>query len=505
MLKNINIRPNNKLYFITVFFMLLFLSTSNTSYAQDNEFSNLFFTPVPLSQADLITLNAGGLSELDRQSAVDAIPRMQADVLAMEQESPADPELITLLNTLGIAQQAIELHEEAIASFAKATDIAVEIYGENSLQQAPMLEQSIISHLKLNNISEITEIEEFLYSLKAEQYSADSAEMYSAMTNLADWYSSAYFKEGYLRQNPGFIPRVTSAQRATRQVGLGQAANSQNTFDGGVTRGGLSQDAIFSGTIRNVTINDVIDLRLRKLENLYEEYQATYTSNTSLATVVDVARRIARLSYHAEQEMDHEREINVYDQTYTGSREESLRNSDQRRDESYDIGKVALESVVNIIQSAEGVGAQQLAIALLDLADWELAYGRIPPARDAYQEAYQVLRDEGFNDLSIDTVLTAAIPVAIPRIGRFPATQQTSGSLGLIPNPNYTGYIDVSFFIDDRGNAENITILDSTGLETNRIQSILVNQIDITKFRPVLRGGELVTQDPVEYRYYFSY
>ncbi|MDG2090559.1 MAG: tetratricopeptide repeat protein [Gammaproteobacteria bacterium] len=460
--------------------------------AQNDEIINLFFTPVPLSQANLISLNAGGLSELDRQSATDAIPRIQAEVSALEQESLEEPELITLLSTLGVAQQALELHEEAITSFNKATDIAIEIYGENSLQQAPMLEQSIISHLKLNNISEITDIEEFLYTLKAEHYSADSAEMYSAMTNLADWYSSSYFKQGYLSLNPGFIPRVTSSQRVSRQIG-------------GLEGGGESLNAIGNGNIRNVSINDVIDLRLRKLENLYEDYQASYTSNTTLSMVVDVARRIARLSYHAEQEMDYEREINVFDANYTDSREEAVRNSDQRRDESYDVGKVALEYVVNLVQSAEGVGVQQAAIALLDMADWELAYGRVAPAQEGYQAAYQVLRDEGYDDASIDTVLTAAVPVAIPRVGNFPATQQTSGSLGLIPNPNYTGYIDVSFFINEQGNADDITILGSSGVENSRIQTILESQLDLTKFRPVLRAGNLAAQGPVEYRYYFSY
>ena len=464
------------------------------SFAQNNELANLFFTPVPLSQSELITLNSGGLSDIDKQSAVEAIPRMQAEVSAFEQESLEEPEFITLLSTLGVAQQALELHEEALTSFNKATDIAIEIYGENSLQQAPMLEQSIISHLKLNNISEITDIEEFLYSLRAEHYSADSAEMYSAMTNLADWYSSSYFKQGYLSLSPAFIPRVTTLNRRTR---------------GGIDTGGLegnsSLGAFADGTLRNVSMNDVIDLRLRKLENLYQDYQDNYTSNTTLSIVVDVARRIARLSYHAEQEMDYEREINVYDANYTDSREEAVRNSDQRRDESYDVGKVALEYIVNIIQSAEGVGVQQVAIALLDLADWELAYGRIPPAQSGYQAAYQVLRDEGYDDVSIDTVLAAAVPVAIPRVGNFPATQQTSGSLGLIPNPNYTGYIDVSFSIDDLGNANDITILDSSGVNNLRIQTILESQLDLTKFRPGLRAGDIVAQAPVEYRYYFSY
>lgn len=476
---------------------IFFFSFANT---QAQELSNLFFMPVPLDQADLITLNSGGLSDTDKQSAVDAIPRIQAEINILEQESPGDPELITQLNTLGIAQQALDQHEEAIASFNKATDIAIAIYGDNSLQQVPMLEQSIISHLKLNNISEITSIEEFLYSLKADQYAADSTEMYTAMTNLADWYSSAYMKLGYLSREPGFIPRVTSTNRARRQIG---GAGSGDINNGSVLN--TAQQDIFNGNIRDVIINDIIDIHLRKLENLYEEYQGSYSANTTLSMVVEVARRIARVSYHAEQEMDYEREVNIFDPDYNDSREEAIRNSNERRDESYDVGKAALEYVLNLVQSAEGVGAQQVTLALLDLADWELAYGRNDAAREAYQAAYQVLRDEGYNNASIDAALMPIVPIAIPRIASFPATQQTSGSLGLVQNPNYTGYIDASFALDELGNTTDITVLGSSHDGISNIQGILENQIKLTKYRPLLLAGELIFQDRLEYRYYYSY
>jgi tetratricopeptide (TPR) repeat protein len=411
--------------------------------------------------------------------------------------------LITQLNTLGLAQQFIDQHEDAIATFDKAAAIAVSIYGEDSLQQAPILEQSILSHLKLNNLSEITEIEEFLYELRSEQFAADSPEMYSAMTNLANWYSSAYFRDGYFSQNPGFIPRLTSSQRARRQIGVG--AGTTDVDNSNISNRGNMLEAIGNGDVRDVNINDVIDIRLRKLENLYEQYQTSYSSNTTLSMVVDVARRIARLSYHAEQEMNYEREQNVFNPNYNNSREEAIRNSEQRRDESYTVGKTALEYVFNLIQSAEGVGAEQEALALFDLGDWELAYGRIEPAREAYQSAYQVLRNEGFNDASIDAALAPVAPVAIPRIAAFPATHQTSGSMGLIQNPNYLGYIDISFSIDELGNASDMTILSSSGNDDSRIQNFLERQIELTKFRPLLLSGELTPLESIEYRYYYSY
>ncbi|MBN4074995.1 MAG: hypothetical protein COA71_06935 [SAR86 cluster bacterium] len=470
---------------VCIIFSTLSPFISLPAHAQDDELTNLFFTPVPLSQADLITLNAGSLSDVDKQSAAEAIPRLQEELSEMETEDSSDPELLLQLNTLGLAQQAIERHEEAITSFDRAAALAVELYGESSLQQAPMLEQSIISHLKLNNISEITDIEELLYELRSEQYAADSAEMYTAMTNLADWYSAAYMKEGYLSRETGFIPRTNARLRGDQAIGLPPSV----TFVGFIPP----------------SINEVLDIRLRKLESLYEKYQESYTSNTTLTIVVDVARRIARLAYHAEQEMDYEREFNVFSRNYRGSPEEGVRNSTDRRDKNYDAGRIALEYVVDLVRQAEGVGAQQVALAFLDLADWKLAYGQIRIAREGYQSAYQVLRDEGFNDASIDAALTTAVPLPIPRIGAFPATQQTSGSLGLIPVPNYTGYIDVSFALNDIGNTTDITVLGSSQNDIGRIQKILENQIKLTKYRPLLMAGELVAQGRLEYRYYYSY
>tara|TARA_R110000772_G_scaffold81245_14_gene172893 strand:+ start:2308 stop:3822 length:1515 start_codon:yes stop_codon:yes gene_type:complete len=486
-------------------FLVLPVAISLPALAQNTVFANLFFTPVPLAQSDLITLNSAALSDNDKRSAEQAVTRFNNEISVMESENPDNPELITQLNSLGLVLQALDQHEEALAVYEKSAALAVELYGENSLQQAPMLEQAILSHLKLNNISKITENEEFLYQLRSTQYAPDSAEMYSAMTNLANWYSSAYFKEGYLAQNPGFIPRIASTQRVRRQTGIGNATTSDDTSFGSASAGrGDLLTAIASGDVRDVTINDVIDIRLRKLDDLYKRYQESYSSNTTLSMVVDVARRIARLSYHAEQEMDYERAVQNFDPNYTGSREEAIRNSDQRRDESYDVGKAALVYVLDLVQSAEGVGAQQVTIALLDLADWELAYGKAAAAKERYQEAYQVLIDEGYDNPTIDAALTAAVPIQIPRIGAFPATQQTSGSLGLIQNPNYTGYIDVSFSLDELGNASAISILDSSDTNTARIQAILETQLQISKFRPLIRGGETLATGQVELRYYFT-
>jgi tetratricopeptide (TPR) repeat protein len=463
--------------------------------AQNDDLSNLFFSPVPIAQANDSILNNGSSEqrELDRESARELIDRIVSRVDEINERFSDDPDQVLRLNRLGLAYQMLGRHDEALATFAQATDLAVQLYGEDTLEQIPALEQSIISHLERNEISAITEKEEFIYEINARNYEADSPEMYAAMTNLADWYTSAYFKSNYLGDSRRQNIRSSTLQRPERQVGIAEGGSG-------------SMESIANGTIRDISLNDLIDPRLQKIDDLYENYQESYSSNTTLATVLEVARRIARLAYHADQEMNFERVSNTFDANYTGSREEALRNSEERRDESYRSGKEALQYVANLIADIEGINAQQKTLTMLDLADWDLAYGRIDSARQFYRVAYQLLIDDNFNVASIDAALAPTIPVMIPRNGAFPATLQTSGKQGLQEAIDYKGYIDVSFGLDVLGNATGINFLGaSEDANTGRIQNTLQDVLQMTKFRPVLRGGELNEQPAMQLRYYYSY
>jgi hypothetical protein len=459
------------------------------------QLENLFFSPVPIGMADDSILADARTDQerSDRESAEQLIASMQDQSGEFNEPFEQDPEQLQRLNRLGLAYQTLDRHQEALAIFADATSLAAEIYGEDALQQIPSLEQSILSHLQLNEVTSVTEKEEFIYAIKASNYAADSNEMFSAMINLTDWYTSAYFKINFLGEGRRQSIRSNAVQRVERQVGID--ADGPGTLQ-----------SIANGSIRDVNVNDIIDARLQKMDDLYKAYQESYTSNTTLSTVLEVARRIARLGYHTKQEMDFEQVSNTFDPNYTGSREEQMRNSQDRSDESYRSGKDALQYIANLLADIEDVSAQQKSISMLDLADWELAYGRTESARQFYQVVYQLLLDDGFNVPSVDSALTPTIPVMIPRIAAFPATLQTSGQQGLSQNIDYKGYIDVSFGIDEFGNASNINFNSaSEDAYSERIESILNTLLLMSKFRPILRGGEITAQAPVQYRYYYSY
>ncbi len=275
---------------------------------------NLFFSPVPIGMADdsILATARNDQERRDLESAEQLIANMQNQSGEFNELFEQDPEQIQRLNRLGLAYQTLDQHEEALAIFADATALAVELYGEDTLEQIPSLEQSILSHLQLNEVTSVTEKEEFIFAIKASNYAADSQEMYTAMSNLADWYTSAYFKINYLSEGRRQNIRSSAVQRVERQVGI----NSD---------GPGTLQSIADGSIRDVTVNDLIDARLQKLDDLYQDYQESYSSNTTLSTVLEVARKIARLAYHTKQEMDFEQVRNTFDPNYTGSREEQIR------------------------------------------------------------------------------------------------------------------------------------------------------------------------------------
>ncbi len=451
--------------------IILASSYSGALLGQDIHFENLFFTPILLSQADSISLHENTLSEQDRRSAVEAIPRLQEDIEKGKADELESAELIQLLNTLGLAQQALGEYQQALTTFMESAALASEEFGEQSLEIIPMLEQATLSHLSLNQIDEITELEEQIYDIKASHYDAASPEMFTATQNLADWYTSVYFKENFISQN-----------RKRRRSTFSQANIAE-------TLPGRNREPSFDPS-------DIREPNLAKISRLYENYQRSYNDSTTLTTIAEITRRFTRLAYHTEQEADFKKvrdNINTDTSTYR-----------RQRNQSFDKGKDALEYIVKIMKSLDGVPAQQITLASLDLADWHLAYGQIAAAKREYQATYQVLLDEGFSNETIDMALFSAIPAAIPRIAAFPVSQQTAGGIGL-KEANYLGFIDVSFGIDDLGNAIDINLIRISDESIPRIWDILETQLKITKFRPLLESGDLFSIEPTELRYYYSY
>jgi hypothetical protein len=269
---------------------------------------------------------------------------------------------------------------------------------------------------------------------------------------------------------------------------------------------GSNENPIFNGAIKGINKQDIIDTRLRRIDRLYVGFQDAVAERggAQLDIVMDIARRIARLAFLTKQEMDFERDNHAYDPNYEGSLEQAARNSPDRMQESYDAGRLALDYLLGVLGSVDGVRPEALAAAHLDMGDWHLAYGKVEAATASYGRAYAALLEAGFTSPNVDKALATELPPAIPL---FATHLYSKASAGLAPaaEVRFRGFVDLAYTVDALGNANGLEIVGRSEPDTERIEAMIRNQFKSLKFRPTLTGGELAAPGRVEARYYYSY
>jgi tetratricopeptide (TPR) repeat protein len=473
---------------VAALFVLLSLSAvlSSPGLAQTEEdIANLIFVPIQLEDSS-DAVPESGLQADERRDLEDSIAEYQDTIAALRQDNASNQEVIGQLGLLGVALQALKRHDEAISVLREALSLAQ----ANSTEQIPLLEQLIPSYLAKNDMSSVDELEDGIYSIYRENFGPDDREMFFATVNLADWNLSAYYRENY-------GPRGMRIQRST---------NPEVVRQTGITGGDANMTAIGNGTIKQLDDSDITDARVRRIAQLYQDYQEALfaTGNVQLAALLEIAKRTASIAFITKQEMDFERNANITVPNYAGSRVQAARNSAERLEESYISGRDALEYAVSTIESVQGVPKEAMAMALLDLADWHLAYGRTQPARESYRRATESLLDAGFTAENIDKALVTDIPLQIPVFATHLYTRRSAG-LRADQDLNIRGYIDLSFDIDDVGNASDLEITNRSAGTSPRIERLIEVQFRTMRFRPILRNGELVSPGIVNLRYYYAY
>lgn len=475
------------------------LCTTHGSAQEGADLAELVFEPVPLSSARSAPLDLAEPAAKDGRALLAAVDRHSAAVESLRRAGAANSDLVEQLGLLAIAYQDVDRHEDAHAALDEAIALTVESDGADNLEQIPLQEQKIASYIATGDFASVDDTEELIYSLYERNHEPADREMYVATTNLADWNLTAYYRENYAPGSRALVRQRTVLPRAQRCIATQAVTNS----DGSISCAGNS---IFSGDVKDVADQDVNDIRLRRVDRLYADYQEAVIDAGfgQLDIAVDLAKRIAGLAYATKQEMDFERDNYFYDRDYDGSREQAARNSPRRLEESFESGESALEYAIRVLRSVDGVRADALAAAFLDLGDWRLAYGKAAGAEKAYGEAYDVLLEAGFSAANIDIALATALPLRIPV---FATHVHTRRSLGKQPDAelDFRGYVDVSYTVDGLGNARDVRVLGGSADDAARIESLLERRLRSVKLRPVLTGAALVSPGRVEARYYYAY
>ncbi len=460
---------------------------------------NLILEPVLLSSALDSPLDLTAVSATDTQALLDSISNRLAAIEALRRDGSSNPQIIEQLGMLAIDHQRLDRHEAAIDVLDEAIALTFEAGGRDNLEQIPLQEQKLASYLALDDIRSIDDTEELIYSLYQRSFGPLDRQMYYATINLADWHTTAYYRENYspgslaLKRQRAVIPRV---QRCIRRPGslFGENASGCEDF------------AIFNGNIKDVFNQDIIDARLRKIDRLYSNYQNVLleSGNAQLDIIIDMAKRIARLAYATKQEMDFERDNYTFDPNYEGSREQAARNSPDRMDESYDTGVKALKYAITVPGSVADWRPEALAAALLDLGDWHLAYGKAAAAEEAYGQAYEVLLEAGFSAENIERALATDLPITLPVFATHLYTRRSTGR-SEDAELDYKGYVDLSYTVDQLGNARGLDFIGRSDSDSDEIEKIIERQLRTMKFRPVLSNGQLTSPGRIEARYYYAY
>lgn len=136
---------------------------------------------------------------------------------------------------------------------------------------------------------------------------------------------------------------------------------------------------------------------------------------------------------------------------------------------------------------------------LVQIADWDLlyAFGRDQKdlALSEYAHAYEVCKQQGLPQETIDRLLSPRLPIPLPVFFRNPLVTNEAGS---------AGHLDVGFEVDKYGESGRVRIRSLAGSATPAVKKHLAQVIEHTRFRPRLVDGKFAGTGPIVVRYYVS-
>jgi hypothetical protein len=151
----------------------------------------------------------------------------------------------------------------------------------------------------------------------------------------------------------------------------------------------------------------------------------------------------------------------------------------------------------------QGDSPYDLAEAITNLGDWFLLFGRRDAAEEQYLAAWQFL-DDRENGAELQERLFGQI-VALPTFLRSVANLQPETETAFESTGLYSDFADLVFDVSSSGVVRNIQFL-TVETEENALQlSILRRSVRTSKYRPIMREGQLVGSEQNYFRYRYWY
>lgn len=294
---------------------------------------------------------AAASRESSQQEYLDAIDRIEAE------DGAYGEQLSQHLLGLGLTYQKEGEHDEAIDVFKRAIHVNRINQGLYNLNQVPMLERLIESHVARGQWEDANDRHHYLYWLHRRNYGEDDPRMLPVIDKLSAWHLNAYA----LDVSSGLFHHLI---------------NAHNLFK-------LAVDIID-------TNYGTHDLRL------IEALRGLTVSNYYLATYQGKSNKGFQMTTNSSS---------------APSAEERAR-LDQYIINSYSSGKKAITRMVDVYTNNPESPPSASIKAKVELGDWYLLFNKWHSALDIYQESYDTLVANNANPIDIRKLFGK--PIALP-------------------------------------------------------------------------------------------
>lgn len=403
-----------------------------------------------------------GLGDSPPASPDQAIAGYERTIRELEREGGAyENRLVQELLGLGSTYQRLAEHERAIEIFERARHINRINQGLFNLEQSPIIQKEIESHLALGDLTTANEQQEYLFFIHRKAHGSGSPDLLPALTALAEWNIFAF----NLRVNPASAAGAPSSGLLENFLAQ-HLVNAQNLYQ-----------AIIRIIHEEAGADDPRLLEMEKRLALTNYFFATNYAHSSTSAYALANGSLVQPS--------------VFDGSFVGSNSMGYRH-----------GRDALERRVKYLRELPEPDRVLLARALVDLGDWLLLFKKRLSGVETYQEAMGQLLDE--DEAVRKELFQPAVPTVLPT---FIEQRHTREALGIPADLalRYKGHIDVAFILNRYGQPEDVRVLDKTDPTPSVVEGQLIRQISRNVFRPRLYETGPDDQDHVTLRYYFTW
>jgi hypothetical protein len=350
-------------------------------------------------------------------------------------------DLIEPLKTLALRHQEDGSHAVAAALIERALEVIRVNYGLHSLEQAPVILQSIDIEQARDNHGEVWALEQVLLNL-ARRHPHDLATV-TVLREIADRRMDSL--QRYIAGD--YLPEIV--------IGCYYQYRRLSVVHEGCTSGSKGVAA------RNL----LLDAR-----KYYEDAIAVFRHHELYSSdeLRELEMKLIRINYF------------YGDGGSPLSRYEHGKDS-FRRLIHYDVESSALLSQID---------------SLVQLADWELMHSNNALALNGYRHAYELLAREDVPRESIEQLFSPKTPTVLPAFLPNPLVS--------VQTPQSTGFVDAAFAINRYGKSRHIEILDTTSNASKTARRRLTRLISLSRFRPRTQDGRFDGKSRVVLRYYLN-